>query len=307
MPTEKFNIQGKSAQEAAKTQAATGVAGRYSGPTPPVDTYQGTCRFLHMTAKPNKNGDPMIRGGVVINEPAGSSKAKYNGYVINFRLNVSDQGIPYVNQFLDAISGGKQQVKDRFWGNGGVTTAKADKGKDRPITIIGGLKVPDKGGFPVVVTTSENNYTGADGKVREQLQVGAFLLKVSGGGPVEVDDDVDDVDDVDEDVDTDDDFNDVEDDADEEVQDADDEDADDEDEESTDDDEEDDAAEEEGDDGPSEEEREAEIRKALAGLDRNALKERLRGLSPSAKILKRHTDDDLRNQIVELEMSEPPF
>ena len=297
MPTEKFNIQGKSAQEAAKTPAATGVAGRYSGPTPPVDTYQGTCRFLHMTAKPNKNGDPMIRGGVVINEPAGSSKAKYNGYVINFRLNVSGQGLPYVNQFLDAISGGKQQVKDRFWGNGGVTTAKADKGKDRPITIIGGLKVPDKGGFPVVVTTSENNYTGADGKVREQLQVGAFLLKVSGGGPVEVDDDVDD---VDEEVDTDDDFNDVED-----EDSTDDDEEDDAAEDSTDDDEEDDAA-EEG-DGPSEEEREAEIREALAGLDRNALKERLRGLSPSAKILKRHTDDDLRNQIVELEMSEPPF
>lgn len=74
--------------------------------------------------------------------------------------------------------------------------------------------------------------------------------------------------------------------------------------------------EEEGEDEEEEEDgedAEATIRAKLAGLDRNALKARLKAINEEFKVLKRHTDDDLRDAIVDGEMGagededEPPF
>ncbi|QPX62601.1 hypothetical protein SEA_WOLLYPOG_49 [Arthrobacter phage Wollypog] len=52
---------------------------------------------------------------------------------------------------------------------------------------------------------------------------------------------------------------------------------------------------------------EAEIRAELADLDRTALKARLKEADPEAKVLKKDSDDDLRDKIVNAELGEPPF
>lgn len=68
--------------------------------------------------------------------------------------------------------------------------------------------------------------------------------------------------------------------------------------------------EEEGDeeeDDEEEEDAEPELRAELAILDRAALKSRLKESDDSFKILKRHTDDDLRDAIVAAELSDTPF
>lgn len=303
MPTEKFNIGGgKTAKDRAATPAATG--GKYAGPTPPSDTYKGIVRFLKMAAKPNKNGDPMLKGGVVINEPATSAKAKYNGYVVNFNLNISDQGVPFVNQFLDAISGGSKQVRERFWDKG-VQTAKSEADKDRPIVAIGGLKVPDKGGFTVTMNTRPNNYT-SQGKNIEALQVGAFLLNVSTSSSQQESAEEFDEDDATEDFDVDEDTDDTDDEveADDEVEVEDDADAEDE---ADSDDEEAEEDEDESEEVDEEEQRKAGYVEAAAGMDRAALRTAIKKLSPTTKILTRHKDDDLRATLVELQMTDPPF
>jgi len=73
----------------------------YDGPMPPADVYSGNLRRLVL--KENKNGDDMLNGLFVIREPKGSVKAKYNGAAIWFNQNITEQGKPYVLQFLKAF------------------------------------------------------------------------------------------------------------------------------------------------------------------------------------------------------------
>jgi hypothetical protein len=71
--------------------------------------------------------------------------------------------------------------------------------------------------------------------------------------------------------------------------------------------EEEETEEEEAEEEEDEVDPEAEIRAELAGLDRTALKARLKEADAEAKVLKKDTDDDLRDKIVNAELGEPPF
>lgn len=72
----------------------------YDGPVPPRGVYNGVLTRLQL--KENKNGEDMLNGLFIIrsNDP---DKKKYNGCAIWFNQNVTEQGKPYVKQFLKAI------------------------------------------------------------------------------------------------------------------------------------------------------------------------------------------------------------
>jgi hypothetical protein len=65
--------------------------------------------------------------------------------------------------------------------------------------------------------------------------------------------------------------------------------------------------EDEEEDEEDEEDPEAELRAELADLDRAALKTRLKEADESAKVLKKDSDDDLRDKIVAAELTSTPF
>lgn len=288
----KFDI-GKSSAEAAKAEG--GIIG-YTGPVPPKDTYN--VKITVLVLKNNRNNDPMITGVANINEPTSSKKSKYNGYGIWFNQNITEQGAGYVNQFLDAISGGDAKLRKGFWEKG-VTVDKDAKeiAKGKPITRIGGLLRVPKDGLPAVLAA----IPGEDLKGNDNLQVGSWLLPVNPEATDDVDeDDEDDVEVEDASDDDDEDFDDE----------SSDDDADESDEEADEDDEaEDDEEDEEADDEPEEdEESEDERRAELAKMSRVEIVKIAKSLS--IKTGRSKSEEDYINEIIEAEFNsdeEAPF
>lgn len=253
----------------------------YNGPTPPKDIYKGVIRQLKVPAQKNKNGDYMIRGMVEIVEKDGSRKAKYNGYAIWFRQNISDQGAPYVNQMLDSISGGDAKYRAAFW-KLFVATDENDK-----VTKIGGKRYAD-GVLEVVVAAKD----GQDQHGARQLEIGAWLTSTeaenfeSDAGTSDDEDDEDDVELEIEDEDEDESEDEETDDEDEDEEEA---------EEDGDEDDEDEAEEDEG----------AARREELTAMTRPELVALARELK--IKVLKSKSVEDYINEILEAEDDEPPF
>lgn len=283
----KFDI-GASSDEASKMEGAGGA--RYDGPMPPKDTYRVIIKRLAM--KTNKNKDPMINGVAEINEPEGSNKAKFNGYGIWFNQNVTKQGAGYVNQFLDAISGGDEAIRKGFWTKG-VSVEDQQNLKNAITKIAGKLRV-NSDGMPAKLSAKN----GEDQNGNPRLEVGAWLLPVNQD---ESDDDGDDEDDEDidvEDASDEDDSDDSDDEEDSDEEDADEEDEDSEDEDSED---EDEADEEDGEDDDGERLRE------LEALSRPDLVKVAKSLS--IKTGKSKTNEDYIKEILEAEeeSDEAPF
>jgi len=252
----KFNVGADAADVDPNTE------GFYDGPTPPKGVYRFALKFLNM--KENSNGDPMLTGVLEIAERPKSEKGKFNGYGMWFNLNVTKQGAPYVNNFLDVFGFNRKA----FWGTGGVTV---DENDDPPtVTKIGSKTVnPEK--MTCKVRTKFKTYQGE----KELAVAGAGFMPLSASG----DEDEDDAwDDDDESDDT------------EEVVDDADEDSDEEDEEEESDDDEEDDDEEEGDEWTLE---------TLKEQDRDDLKVMVKEYDADFKILKRHTADDLAEAVWE--------
>lgn len=234
-------------------------SGFYDGEVPPKGVYRVKVKNLRM--KTNKNDDPMINGIAEIAETKKSGKDKFNGYGIWFNINVTKQSAPFVNNFLDAAGFNKKA----FWGSGGVTIDENDGDEDRnivgSITKIGTKTVADE--IPLRLRTKRGKWDGED-----RLEVaGAGFLGLAAG------DDEEEQWDEDED-----------DDSTAAVADEDAEDESDEDEEEADDEEEED-----------EEDEEAFSREDLDGYDRAELKTFLKEWAPDFKVLKKYSDDDLRD------------
>lgn len=209
----KFDI-GKSSTEAANAEGGGGT--RYAGPVPPKDTYRVTIKFMVM--KKNRNKDNMITGVAEINEPESSKKSKFNGYGIFFNQNVTAQGAGYVNQFLDAISGGDAALRKAFWDKGVSVDESKEIAGGHPITKIGGkLRVPEQDGLDAVLAAKEGSYNGED-----RLEVGSWLLPINEGPSDDEDDEGDDDVDVEEADESDEDDDDDADDEDDEGDDEDD-------------------------------------------------------------------------------------
>lgn len=295
----KHTIKGKSSKELAGATPAGGA--QYAGKKPPKGVYRGKLRFFglrYKDGKPQKNtnGDYMIRGAVQIQEKGRNEK--YNGYLINFQQNVSDQGAPYVNTMLNAISGGSESYREGFWEHFVSTDEKGY------ITRVGTKRYTDNE-VEVIVSAKDDN--GGD---TPRLTVGAWLLPSAAEEEDDDDDsddedidtdDADDDDDESDDDDSDDDEDDDESDDDESDDDDDDDEADDEDDEEDDDDDEDEEDEAEEDEADESEARVAE----LTALSRPELVKLAKDLK--VKTGKSISTETLIANIVEAEGEEPPF
>lgn len=258
----KFNVGGEAADVDPNSD------GFYDGPTPPKGVYRTQLKFLRI--KDNSNGDPRISGICEIAEPKGSDKAKYNGYGIWVGLNITKQGAPYVNNFLDTFGFNRKA----FWGTGGVTVDENDENKSGGLILKIGTKIVKEGAACRIRT----KFTPAKGEWDERLEVaGAGFLPLSGedGGSAWDEED-------DEAVDA---AADAESDEDEEAADT-----------------EEEGEEEDGEDEEAEtEEEEAEgdewTLEEISALTRAEIKELLKEWSPDFKVLKRHTDAELAAEV----------
>jgi hypothetical protein len=142
----------------------------YDGPVPPKGIYR--CRIKWIQLKENKNGDRMFSILAEIAEPNKSEKSEYNGYAIWNNLNVTNQGKPYVMNFLsslgitwkdflnktntadtdlpsDVIQMGKVKFPAHDSGNTPYLRVNAKRGKDmagEPALVVNGAGyLPDKG------------------------------------------------------------------------------------------------------------------------------------------------------------------
>lgn len=160
----KFKASGGA--EAAEIEAEVSFS-QYDEAThgiPPKGPYRVRVRRIEGTLTKEKEdgtgGDPMIKAMVIIDEPKGSKKAKYNGYVMNlYRVATKDQAAR-MNQFLLALAGGpgakaKALIK-AFWDDQVVTEDADGFGM---ITKIGIMKFDPKGDGIILGcnTRSENS------------------------------------------------------------------------------------------------------------------------------------------------------
>lgn len=212
---------------------------------------KGRTRILvkKITSKANKNGDQMLTVTAEIAEGTAKKPGSHDGYAMWERLNVTEQGAPYLKRFLTAVG--------VTW-NDFINKTVADESDEKfsVITKIGSVKF-DK---PVVAYASIKH--GVDNNDEEVAEIGRFMPP-----PEDEDDEPDDAEDDDDDED------------DEDIEEADDEDADDDDEDSDDDededsDEDDDEDDEDGDDEDDDEDAEAALREELDDLKLPALKKR---------------------------------
>lgn len=150
---------------------------------PPKGIYR--LRVKRLTIRKNSKQDWMLNAVGEIAEPKDSSKAKYNAYGCWFNLNVNEKGARGINAFLDALSGGNQAVREKFWGNG----IKVSEDKAKPsVLAIGPLKINPEGMYAHALLRNGTDQTGA-----KKLDVDRFLMR--NGAPEEADLDNEDGDD----------------------------------------------------------------------------------------------------------------
>lgn len=138
-------------------EAVSGEFNDYDGPVPPKGIYQHNLKKLWLTE--NKNGDQMIKGLAEIEETG--EKKKYNGYATWFNQNVTEQGLPYLKTFLDALG----VSWDDFYNK--TVTADDEDNVGSPIVKIGRVKIGDN---PLRINCKRGSYKGED-----KLEVARFL------------------------------------------------------------------------------------------------------------------------------------
>lgn len=248
MPVVKFGNHVSNAAQAADEIADGG----YSGPIP---TERGIypCYVKIFDLVTNKNGDPMLKGLAVVDVPKKHKFAKFNGYGIWFQQNITDQGKPFVNQLLNALSDGSQEhsakIRKAFWTTGAQTEKPLPSKPQQSagaILKIGPLRFsvdPDDKKIRILISGKPETYNG-----EPKLSAGKYVMKQNDEADVP-DDDEDDEDEILEDSD-------LDEDDDEDLEDEDDDDSDEDEEDESDD--EDDEDEDESDDEDDEDEDEGD-------------------------------------------------
>lgn len=159
--------------------ASAGVA--YDGPMP-KGKVPYRCKLKKLTLKLNSNKDYMLNFVAEIAEPKTkdgkkNDKAECNGYGMWGNLNITDQGKPWVNQFLYALVNDEKKIKavlKEFWA-GGPRVDDEDKAQPS-IVAIGTFKInPD--GMPIVVQGKRETYQGD-----EAIKADRFLILQSKPG-----------------------------------------------------------------------------------------------------------------------------
>lgn len=176
MPKFSMDINGAS-QGAAQGREA------WAGEHPPTGSYEGILKVVQVqkisdtaTVVANR-GKPKLSIGVeLVNTPEG----KYDGYIAWSNLNLVDSAIPYINQFLIALTDGSDAqfdaIKKAFYA-GFVTD-------DRKIhvTAIGKWKIGSpEGTIPIKVSLKKRGYIPNGSQETVYISdINSFLL--GGGG-----------------------------------------------------------------------------------------------------------------------------
>lgn len=185
--------------------AAEGRAG-WSGELPPTGAYHGKLKIVSVgaisqTAKnPANRGKPKFNIGVELcNTPDG----KYDGFMAWGSLNLIDSGIPYINQFLHALTDGSdksmQAIEKAFYEAGPIVDDR-----QQHVLKIGTLKVDSPNGeLPIKVSIKKSSYFNPETKMTtESSRIESFLLgggtavKATASKPETVVEEEDDVDDI---------------------------------------------------------------------------------------------------------------
>lgn len=165
----------------------------YDGPPPPPGVYKGIVKQLSLAkiaTGPNAGGD---RLHLVVEIADG----KYKGAGLVHSLNLTQQGQPFVNQFLRSLTDGSEDqwvaIREAFWHTGYLVADKPDQKSRLPILRIG------KKTNPIGLTTSfvtrirtveKGEYAG-----QERTDIARFVTPFAGNGndsdAAEVDDDLD--------------------------------------------------------------------------------------------------------------------
>lgn len=154
----------------------------YDGDKPPAGVY--AVKLTRLSVKANKNNDPMLNGLLLVDEPAKSNKGKFNGYPIWFNQNVTDQGAPYVVQFLKALGLTWAEFRTKTITEGDIPEAKGEPATR--IMKIGAVKFNDGNEPTLRVSTKDDSYNGAD-----KLAVSQFLAPRGAVEPEDEDGDED--------------------------------------------------------------------------------------------------------------------
>lgn len=147
-------------------------------PPPPAGAYKGT--LIQMKLQNNKNNDPMLLCVIQL-EIKEKHLKKHDGYWVWHRMNLTDQGAPYVNGFLNALAGGEKEglaLQKELWDKGTLTTKSDTLPSD--VTKIGSFTIGSpEGKKKIGLVLVERNYT-KDGVEVESVDATRFM-PISGG------------------------------------------------------------------------------------------------------------------------------
>jgi hypothetical protein len=162
--------------------AAEGRAG-WSGELPPTGAYNGKLKIVTVGAisqaakNPANRGKPKFNVGV---ELSGTPDGKYDGFMAWGSLNLIDSGVPYINQFLHALTDGSDKsisaIETAFYKEGPIVDDR-----QQHVVKIGNLKVDSPNGdLPIKVSIKKSSYFNPETKqTTESSRIESFLL---GGG-----------------------------------------------------------------------------------------------------------------------------
>lgn len=176
MPKFSLDINGVSAGAAEGREA-------WAGEVPPTGTYKGILKVVQIKeisqdAKVEANrGKPKLNIGVELTD---CSDPKFNGYLTWNNLNLVDSSIPYINQFLLALTDGSdsqfEAIKKAFYA-GFVTDDRKQH-----VTAIGKWKINSpEGTIPVLVSCKKRGYkpAGSD-ETAFVTDISSFLIGAGG-------------------------------------------------------------------------------------------------------------------------------
>jgi hypothetical protein len=162
--------------------AAEGRAG-WSGDLPPTGAYTGKLKIVTVGAisqaakNPANRGKPKFNVGVELFD---TPEGKYDGFMAWGSLNLIDSGVPYINQFLHALTDGSDKsiaaMETAFYKDGPIVDDR-----QQHVLKIGTLKIDSPNGdLPIKVSIKKSSYFNPETKqTSESSRIESFLM---GGG-----------------------------------------------------------------------------------------------------------------------------
>lgn len=178
----KFNL-GLNVSKGMETNAAE-ARESWSGELPPTGVYEGVVKIIStgIIGEGAKNaGKPKLTVGV---ELQGTEGGKYDGFIAWSNLNLIDSSIPYINQFLLALTDGSDEqftrIKKAFYETGPTVDERK-----KHVLKIGRWNINSpEGELPIkVAIKKEGYYNEFQKKTVETSRIESFLVNENNSGP----------------------------------------------------------------------------------------------------------------------------